>query len=102
MKALEAYAAERNAKRAMGITGIPEHAVWHGESGSFTFRGFRILGGQNCVLLEKDDKLYIKLCSEYEKKRLHKAGRGAPVAVSEKGRASLVREGRGGGMGGRR
>lgn len=100
---LEAYAAERNAKRKAGVPGIPEHAVWNGEQGEFTFRGFRMLGGESCLLLEKNGILYIKLCSIYEKKRLHKAGRGSAVRVSASGRASLASNARsnGGGRSGR-
>ena len=101
IEAARAYAAERNSKRAMGMRSIPEHAVWNGEAGGFTYRGYRTLGmGANCLLLEKDGRIYIKISSSYEKKRLSKLGRGARVEVSASGRVSVARRRSSQGLGG--
>lgn len=89
---MRAYVRERNGKRAMGIRGIPEHAEWSGEAGLFTFQGFRTLGiGADCLLLEKEGKIYIKISSKYEKNRLSRLGRGTHVDVSASGRVAVAR-----------
>ena len=84
---LKAYAFERNEKRKQGFKDVKEHRVWNGETGDFTFEGFRNLGNDPVILLEKDGIIYIKICSSYEKARLHKLGRGAPVLVRSDGKA---------------
>ena len=87
LDALQVYLAERNVKRALGLD-VPEHRLWQQESGTFTFRGQRKLGGKVYALLEKDQIIYVRAIEDYAQRRLKQ--RGMKVFISKHGRLEVV------------
>lgn len=87
LDALQNYLAERNVKRALGLA-VLEHRLWQQESGTFTYRGQRKLGGKVYALLEKDQIIYVRAIEDYAQRRLKQ--RGMKVFISKHGRLEVV------------
>jgi len=83
------YMNERNGKRKT-ISDILEHRIWTPDlTGNFKFSGFRNLDKKPYILLKKDNIIYIKVTSNYEKRRLHNAGLNSDVEVRADGKVML-------------
>ena len=80
------YMNERNEKRKT-IQDILEHRIWsENDIGEFKFAGIRNLDNKPYILLRKDNIIYIKITSEYEKKRLSNAGLESDVEIRKDGK----------------
>ena len=58
-EAVAKYIAEREAKRALGITDVRPHAAFDGRAGEFTFVGHRTVDGHKLLLVRSSTKIVV-------------------------------------------
>ncbi|NML16994.1 relaxase/mobilization nuclease domain-containing protein [Azohydromonas sp. G-1-1-14] len=79
--AADAYIAEREGKRALGLA-VPRHSRFSPGAGPLTFAGTRNKYGQSLALLKRGDEVLVMPIHATTAQRLTRTGLGTPVKVN--------------------
>lgn len=86
------YVTDRNKKRKQGIKDIKEHQQLTTQIGEFNFVGLRKVNNQQLVCLEQNNIVYVRVCSEYEARRLKNLGLNTKMTITSKGKLQVKKQ----------
>jgi hypothetical protein len=96
---VDAYLAEREAKRLKGIDISRHRRYCQGDAGDAAYAGTRQVGGHSLALLKKGDEVIVMPVGEATAYRLGRLPVGAPITLQPDGSIStantMTRNGRG-------